>query len=181
MDYSVRTLGQLRPILKGFRKTAGLTQAMMASRLGVTQQTYAQLEANPAAVSVERLFKVLRTLNVDLTLAQSAVPSQSVAAKTQAAGSAVTARKAPKGTTPRTTQRTIPHTTQPATPRTGKQQAAPLKQTLKQPLKQTLTQPRSRSPAKQAKQAIAAKPVAARKSQSAPRKAARVSKKTENW
>jgi HTH-type transcriptional regulator / antitoxin HipB len=185
MDYPVRTLGQLRPILKGFRKTAGLTQAMMASRLGVTQQTYAQLEANPAAVSVERLFKVLRTLNVDLTLAQGAVPSQSVATKTQAAGGAVTARKAPKGTTPRTTQRTIPRTTQPATPRTGKQQAAPLKQALKQPLKQQLkqplTQPHSRSPAKQAKQAIAAKPVAARKSQSAPRKAARVSKKTENW
>ena len=73
MDYPIKTLSQLRPILKGFRKAAGLTQAMMASHLGVTQQTYAQLEANPAVVSVERLFRVLRVLNVDLTLTQTAV------------------------------------------------------------------------------------------------------------
>lgn len=70
MDYAIKTLDQLRPILQGFRKTAGLTQAAMASHLGVTQQTYAQLEANPASVSVERLFKVLRVLNVGLTLTQ---------------------------------------------------------------------------------------------------------------
>jgi HTH-type transcriptional regulator / antitoxin HipB len=68
VDYPIKTLGQLRPILQGFRKAAGLTQAGMASHLGVTQQTYAQLEANPAAVSVDRLFRVLRVLQVDLTL-----------------------------------------------------------------------------------------------------------------
>jgi HTH-type transcriptional regulator / antitoxin HipB len=71
VDYPIKTLSQLRPILQGFRKAAGLTQAAMAGHLGVTQQTYAQLEANPAAVSVERLFKVLRVLQVDLQLAQS--------------------------------------------------------------------------------------------------------------
>lgn len=72
MDFPIKTLNQLRPILVGFRKSAGLTQAKMASRLGVTQQTYAQLEANPAAVSVERLFKVLGMLEVDLVLSQRA-------------------------------------------------------------------------------------------------------------
>lgn len=72
MDYPIKMLSQLKPILQGFRKTAGLTQAAMASHLGVTQQTYAQLEANPTAVSVERLFKVLRVLQVDLKLTQTA-------------------------------------------------------------------------------------------------------------
>lgn len=72
MDYPIKTLTQLKPILLGFRKAAGLTQAAMASHLGVTQQTYAQLEANPATVSVERLFKVLRVLQVDLKLTQTA-------------------------------------------------------------------------------------------------------------
>ncbi|MFP4895098.1 helix-turn-helix transcriptional regulator [Paraburkholderia sp. EG304] len=71
MDYAIKTLSQLRPILQGFRKAAGLTQTAMAAHLGVTQQTYAQLEANPAAVSVERLFRVLRVLQVDLKLTQS--------------------------------------------------------------------------------------------------------------
>jgi HTH-type transcriptional regulator/antitoxin HipB len=72
VDYPIKTLTQLKPILLGFRKAAGLTQAAMASHLGVTQQTYAQLEANPATVSVERLFKVLRVLQVDLKLTQTA-------------------------------------------------------------------------------------------------------------
>jgi len=80
VDYSLKTLSQLRPILLGFRKAAGLTQATVAQRLGVTQQTYAQLEANPAAVSVERLFKVLRVLDVELALTRSESPPP-VAAK----------------------------------------------------------------------------------------------------
>jgi len=76
MDYSLKTLSQLRPILIGFRKAAGLTQAAAAARLGVTQQTYAQLEANPAAVSVERLFKVLRVLDVELALTRAEKASE---------------------------------------------------------------------------------------------------------
>ncbi len=71
MDYPIRTISQLRPILQGFRKAAGMTQARMADLLGVTQQAYAQLEANPAAASVERVFKVLRLLDVDMTLSQN--------------------------------------------------------------------------------------------------------------
>lgn len=97
VDYPVKTLGQLRPILQGFRKAAGLTQAMMASRLGVTQQTYAQLEANPAAISVERLFRVLRVLGADLTLTDTAArPPKAVDADRIAAPSpAATANTAP--------------------------------------------------------------------------------------
>jgi HTH-type transcriptional regulator/antitoxin HipB len=70
VDYAVKTLSQLRPILQGFRKAAGHTQTSMARQLGVTQQTYAELEANPASASVERLFKVLRLLDVEMTLTQ---------------------------------------------------------------------------------------------------------------
>ncbi|WP_322024645.1 helix-turn-helix transcriptional regulator [Burkholderia sp. BCC1977] len=68
MAFPVQTLSQLRPILVGFRKSAGLTQAQLAARLGVTQQSYAQLEANPSTVSIERLFKVLNVLGVRLAL-----------------------------------------------------------------------------------------------------------------
>jgi HTH-type transcriptional regulator / antitoxin HipB len=83
VQYPVKTLGQLRPILQGFRKSAGFTQAMMAEQLGVTQQTYAQLEANPAAASLDRLFKVLRVLNVELSLSTSEEKAGRTAAKTQ--------------------------------------------------------------------------------------------------
>ena len=70
MDYAIKTLSQLRPILLGFRKSAGLTQTAVAELLGITQQSYAQLEAKPASASVERLFKVLRLLNVELRMRQ---------------------------------------------------------------------------------------------------------------
>jgi HTH-type transcriptional regulator / antitoxin HipB len=93
LDYPVKTLSQLRPILQGFRKAAGLTQAMMASKLGVTQQTYAQLEANPAAASLERLFKVLRVLNVGLTLSQTDARPEPDTAKAPRKTSSIAGKK----------------------------------------------------------------------------------------
>ncbi len=36
--------------------------------LGVTQQTYARLEANPSKASFERLYKVLNILGVEISL-----------------------------------------------------------------------------------------------------------------
>ena len=68
MEFPIQTLGQLRPILQGFRKANALTQAALAAKMGITQQSYAELEANPASVSVERLFKVLTLLNVSVVL-----------------------------------------------------------------------------------------------------------------
>ncbi|CAI8692932.1 helix-turn-helix transcriptional regulator [Burkholderia pyrrocinia] len=90
MAFPVQTLTQLRPILVGFRKSAGLTQAQLAARLGVTQQSYAQLEANPSAVSIERLFKVLNTLGVRMTLGLGAQddPAESPQSDTDAGSAA---------------------------------------------------------------------------------------------
>ena len=68
MDYPVRTLQQLRPVLQGFRKSNGLTQAQLAARLGISQQSYAKLEAAPAKASFERIFRILQLLRVELAL-----------------------------------------------------------------------------------------------------------------
>ena len=68
VSYSIKMLSQLSPILKGFRKEKGLTQAIMAERLGVTQQSYAYFEANRATATLERLFMVLRMLDVEISL-----------------------------------------------------------------------------------------------------------------
>jgi len=66
--YPIKTLSQLPLILKGFRKQKGLTQAAMAEKLGITQQSYAYFEANPATATLERLFMVLRLLDVEVSL-----------------------------------------------------------------------------------------------------------------
>lgn len=68
MDYSVNTVDQLAPLLKAFRRAAGLTQADLAARLGITQQTYARLEADPQVVSLGRFLRVLAVLDVQMTL-----------------------------------------------------------------------------------------------------------------
>lgn len=66
--YPLKTITQLRPLLIGFRKVNGLTQKDIAEKLGVTQQTYARLEANPGSASIERLFKVFTVLGVEIEL-----------------------------------------------------------------------------------------------------------------
>lgn len=61
-QYALKTLNQLRPVLIGFRKANGLTQKDVSERLGITQQTYARLEANPASAGFERLFRCSASL-----------------------------------------------------------------------------------------------------------------------
>lgn len=68
MEYRISTLEQIRPLLLGFRQKSGLSQAQLAEKLGVSQQAYARIEANPAATSVERLFTILRLLGVSIAL-----------------------------------------------------------------------------------------------------------------
>jgi HTH-type transcriptional regulator/antitoxin HipB len=75
MDYPIKTLQQIRPILVGLRKQAGLSQTDVASLLGVTQQSYAKIEANPTTTSVERLFMILRLLGSEIVLTQNTQPS----------------------------------------------------------------------------------------------------------
>jgi HTH-type transcriptional regulator/antitoxin HipB len=79
MDYPIRTLQQIRPLLVGFRKRVGLSQAEVAALLGVTQQSYAKIEANPAATSVERLFTILRLLGSEIMLSHSAEQGEAAA------------------------------------------------------------------------------------------------------
>lgn len=76
-QFPIKTLNQLRPVLVGFRKMKGFTQQEVSARLGVTQQTYARLEANPASASIDRLFRVFSILGVEITLS-SLSPSAAV-------------------------------------------------------------------------------------------------------
>jgi HTH-type transcriptional regulator / antitoxin HipB len=72
VDYPLKTVSQLRPMLLGFRKKAGLSQEKVAQRLGISQQSYAAFEAHPESASVERLFRVLRLFAVEMRLSSAA-------------------------------------------------------------------------------------------------------------
>ncbi len=96
------TLSQLPLILKGFRKEHGLTQAAMAEKLGITQQSYAYFEANPATATLDRLFMVLRLLGVEISLHQ-AVPATSRSRSSTATGKDDTATQTLKRKITKTT------------------------------------------------------------------------------
>jgi HTH-type transcriptional regulator/antitoxin HipB len=68
MDYPISFANQLKQHLRSFRKARGLTQAALARRLGVVQSRVAQLERNPNAMSVDVLFRLLESLDVQLVL-----------------------------------------------------------------------------------------------------------------
>ena len=72
LKYHVRTAEQLGPMFTAFRKQNNLTQAELAERLGVGQQTVSQLERNPAKATVERLLKALAEMQVELHLESKA-------------------------------------------------------------------------------------------------------------
>ncbi|MHB8743823.1 MAG: helix-turn-helix transcriptional regulator [Sulfuricaulis sp.] len=100
MIYPIKTLSHLPLVLKGFRKGKGLTQAAMAERLGITQQSYAHFEANPATATLERLFMVLRMLDVEISLdktspatSKGAAPSVKVTSKRPSTVKAIIGQK----------------------------------------------------------------------------------------
>ncbi|AOY94134.1 transcriptional regulator [Cupriavidus sp. USMAA2-4] len=75
-EFTVRTPEQLPAMLRGFRKQAGLTQAELAARLGVRQQTLSGLERNAESVSAGRLLTLLSVLGVELVLRQADAAAQ---------------------------------------------------------------------------------------------------------
>jgi HTH-type transcriptional regulator/antitoxin HipB len=76
MDYPVRTPTQLGQLLKALRTERKLTQADVAARMGLLQSKISALEANPGRTSVERMFRLLSVLGVELVLRQRGAAKQ---------------------------------------------------------------------------------------------------------
>lgn len=68
MDYVIKFADQLKQHLRALRRAKGLTQADLASRMGVGQSRIADVEANPGAISSDQLLKLLSILDVRLVL-----------------------------------------------------------------------------------------------------------------
>lgn len=83
----IKTADQLGPYLRGLRLAAGMTQAQLGARLGVGQTRVARIEADPGALTVKQLLRVLHALGVDLLLGRDAtapatsLPSVSASSK----------------------------------------------------------------------------------------------------
>lgn len=74
VSYPVRFPDQLRQHLRTLRKARRLTQAQLGELLGVSQARVAEIEANPAVVSVEQLMRILALMDVSLALEENSSP-----------------------------------------------------------------------------------------------------------
>lgn len=68
MDLNLAFPAQLSQHLRSLRKAQGLTQAQLASRMGVLQSRISALEKDATKLTVEQLFRVLSALNVGVVL-----------------------------------------------------------------------------------------------------------------
>lgn len=64
----LQTPAQLPQHLKALRKRRRLTQAQLASRLGIKQARYAYIEAHPERIATAQLLDIFAALGVDIQL-----------------------------------------------------------------------------------------------------------------
>jgi HTH-type transcriptional regulator/antitoxin HipB len=68
MKHLIVTEQQLGQLLQGVRKTAGMTQAQLARRAGISQARLSVLELNPGRLTVARLLNILNALGLTLAV-----------------------------------------------------------------------------------------------------------------
>ena len=73
MDLNLAFPAQLSQHLRSLRKAQGLTQAQLASRMGVLQSRISALDKDATKLTVEQLFRVLSALNVGVVLRTAAL------------------------------------------------------------------------------------------------------------
>ena len=74
MEFPIATPLQLGQVLRGFRKSRGLTQAEVARLGGLLQKTVSLIETSPDKASFESIQKVMAALKVELVLRERSRP-----------------------------------------------------------------------------------------------------------
>ena len=59
---------QVGPLLQAARKSARLSQTVLASRLGISQSRVSSMELDPASISLEQLLAMCSALNLELVV-----------------------------------------------------------------------------------------------------------------
>lgn|GEM_PF-390307 len=70
--HTLRTPQQLAPLMRAYRRQAGLSQAALAEQLGISRQAVTALERSPESATFERLMKVWAILGLEVALHYSA-------------------------------------------------------------------------------------------------------------
>lgn len=73
--FPVRTSRQLGAILRGYRRERKLTQKSVGLTAGLRQSALSQLESDPGPSSLDRIFRVLSALDLELVVRRRGGPA----------------------------------------------------------------------------------------------------------
>ena len=66
--FPIRTPQQLGAVLQGYRKQKEMTQAEVGGAVGLPQSGVSEIESDPSTSSLNRIFKLLAALNLELVV-----------------------------------------------------------------------------------------------------------------
>lgn len=69
MPDTIRTTGQLGPILKRLRKAKGWSQLELGKKIGLSQERISVIESHPERIAIDQLLTVLMALEAELQIA----------------------------------------------------------------------------------------------------------------
>lgn len=70
MADTIRTSGQLGPILKRLRKAKGWSQLELGKKIGLSQERISVIENHPERVSIDQILTVLMALDAEFQVEQ---------------------------------------------------------------------------------------------------------------
>ena len=71
MDYLIKTPAQLGDVMRGQRKSRRLTQQAVGDTVGLPQKAVSLIETNPGPASLERVFRLLAALRLEVVVRQA--------------------------------------------------------------------------------------------------------------
>jgi HTH-type transcriptional regulator / antitoxin HipB len=75
MNRLLQSPQQLSALIKATRKARGFTQAEVATRLGVSQNRFSELEKDASSLNVDRLLELAKALGLELFVQKSGARS----------------------------------------------------------------------------------------------------------
>ncbi len=72
MRQLINTTAQLSEIIKGRRRVRRISQAELATKLGISQGRYSVLEADPSSLPLDRLILLVKLLGLELVIQDKA-------------------------------------------------------------------------------------------------------------
>jgi HTH-type transcriptional regulator/antitoxin HipB len=72
MRQLINTTAQLAEIIRGRRKVRRISQAELATKLGITQGRFSALEADPSSLPLARLILLVKLLGLELIIRDKA-------------------------------------------------------------------------------------------------------------